>query len=137
MAARINLFNPENKKYAPFAFIILIILYIYSYYSFGFYFLDDTQYGLIPYVISIAQILLFGFVCYALLGFLPSMIRDSLCMVGFAAFAIYLFHMSVFRVLPQDYSLIGLPLSIVVGYYIQKLEISIVKRKDRAMDHPR
>jgi len=131
LATRINLFNPANKKYALPAFITIVLMYTYSFYNYGFFFLDDmpTSYGLTPYIISIAQILLFGFVCYALFGFLPSLIRDSLCKVGFAAFAIYLFHMSVFWRLPSEYYLLGLPLSIIIGYYTQKLEVYILKRK--------
>jgi hypothetical protein len=55
------------------------------------------------------------------------MARDALYEIGFASLAIYLFHMSVFFRLPKEYYLIGLPLTLIIGYYIQKLEISITR----------
>jgi len=133
-AARINLFNPKNKKYTLLALVILIISYIYSYNTFGFFYLNNSS-VLLPHILTITQIALFGFVFYVLIGLLPSMIRDALCKIGFAAFAIYLFHMSIFLRLPPEYYLLGLPLSIIISYYIQKVEIHIIKRKDWAKDH--
>ncbi len=157
IANKINLFyNKDYEKYFAVLPIVLVITLLidiklfdsgsfvsnesFSIIKFGFYFFFRNILLLTVSILSFLSVRPF-------IGYLDRRARDIFTKLSYGSYAAYLFHMQLFPILMlamdqvfkntliADLSLIvlGLPLALVLGYYIQKYFDMILKNTTKAI----
>ncbi len=157
IANKINLFyNKDYEKYFAVLPIVLVLTLLidiklfdsgsfvlnesFSIIKFGFYFFFRNILLLTVGILSFLSVRPF-------IGYLDHRARDFFSKLSFGSYAAYLFHMQLFPILMlamgqvfkntliADVSLIvlGLPLALVLGYYIQKYFDMLLKNTTKAL----